>query len=177
MIRQTHLRDRGSLSLVTAALASLLVACGSGDQSSPETVAPSESAADALADDSKSSSSGRTASLTFGDETIAFTVGVCANPGGGTFAFSGSTSRENGQTVDIMVRGTQGQSLAIITIGPPGSVDAREWRGGPSTTTASIDGGVLTAAGEAVGLDSTLASTDETRPFSINGPCVAWELQ
>jgi len=111
------------------------------------------------------------ASLTFGDETIAFPVEMCTNPGGGTFVFMGSATRDDGETVSIVIRGTAGfESLVFIKIGPPGSDDVREWRGG-SETTASINGGVLTASGEAVELDPTLASTGRTRTFSVTGPC------
>jgi hypothetical protein len=178
MIRQTHLRDRGTLTFLTLALTSLLVACGSDENSSPEIAAPGNSATDTMADNTAPESEDRTASLTLGDETIVFTVEMCVNPGGGTFTFTGSTSKEDGKTVDIMVRGISGQNQAFITIGPRGSSDAWEWRGGTKTTTASIDGGVLTASGEAVGLDpSTNSSTDQTMTFSVEGPCLGLDIE
>ena len=167
MIGQTHARDRGSLALLTSVLALLLAACGGAEDASPENAVLSE----AMAGDSELDSSGGTASFTFGDETIAFPVEMCTNPGGGTFVFMGSATRADGEAISIMIRSTTGRSQAFIKIGPPGSADVREWRGGSETTSASIDGAVLTASGEAVELDSILASTGRTRTFSVTGPC------
>ena len=173
MIRQTHLRDQGALTFLTLALTSLLAACDSGENSSPGTAVPGNSVTDAVADNTTPESEDRTASLTLGDETIVFEVEMCVNPGGGTFAFTGSTSYEDGRTVAIVVRGVSGQNQVFITIGPRDSAQAWEWRGGTKTTTASIEGDVLTASGEAVGLDpSTNSFTEQTITFSVEGPCV-----
>ncbi len=175
MIRQTYPPKRGFITLLTTVMASLLLACGCGETSSPETEVPIDSVADTIADNSELDSKGSTASLTLDDETIVFSVEICSNPGGGTFTFIGSTTREDGKSVHITVRSISGQSQAFIKLGPPGSADAWEWRGGSETTSASIDGDMLTASGEAVGLDpSTGAFTEQTRRFSISGPCVSF---
>ena len=131
------------------------------------------SVTDAAADNTTPESEDRTASLILGDETIVFEVEMCVNPGGGTFAFMGSTSIEDGKTVNIVVRGVSGQNQVFIKIGPRDSSDAWEWRGSTKTTTASIEGDVLTASGEAVGLGpSTNSFTDQTITFSVEGPCL-----
>ena len=173
MISQIPLRARGALTFLTLALTSLLVACGSGENSSSETAAPGNSPTATTASNTLPESEHRSASLKLGDETIVFEVELCTNPGGGTFAFTGSTSIEDGKTVNIVVRGVSGQNQVFITIGPRDSAHAWEWRGGTGTTTASIDGGVLTASGEAVGLDpSTNSFTKQTKTFAIKGPCL-----
>jgi hypothetical protein len=170
---QEKLRDRGTLILITAALASMLAACGGSENSSTDTAAPGESAAESPAGNIEQDTRGSTGSLTLGDETIVFTVEMCTNPGGGTYAFSGSSTGDDGKTVNIMVRGFSGQSQVVITMGPRDSADAWEWRGGTETISASIEGGVLTASGVAVGLDpSTGAFTEQTKNFSLSGPCV-----
>jgi len=170
---RANLRSRTSLILISVGLASLLTACGGNENASTDTAAAGKPAAESQTGNSEQAEQDHTGSLTLGDETIVFKVEMCVNPGGGTYTFMGSTTRDDGKTVNVMVRGISGQSQAFIKMGPPDSADAWEWRSGTQTTSVSIEGRMLTASGEAVGIDpSTGAFTEQTKSFSLTGPCV-----
>ena len=166
MPRHKHVLDRRFPSFATTLLTCLLVACGGCENS--ETSAPSSPTANAIADEGEDS----VGSLKLDDETIPFTVDICANAGGGTYTLVGSATRADGKPVGITVRGVQGKNQVFIKIGVRDSADSQEWRSGTKSTTASQKGAVLTASGELVLLDSVMASTGETMTFSLSGPCV-----